>query len=247
MKIIKSNFEFINPPTEKEAYSKIATAMRNCYRSDLTKDSETKDDEYFVDKAIRKNHLSVIEHESVAVNIICDRGVSHELVRHRLASYSQESTRYCNYSNGKFGKELTFIQPSWATFFIKHGHVLGQDDFKSCIYQNRVDLKSMNIVMMNSLAAAERAYFDLLGIGATPQEARAVLPNALATKIAMTCNMREWIHVFMLRCAEDAHPDMREVMIPLCKKMCKMYPAIFTKFSYCKEVDKENKELTKNV
>lgn len=134
------------------------------------------------------NNVERKVHQDVTVKFICDRGVSHELVRHRVASFAQESTRYCNYSNDKFGGELTVVRPSWCN---------SNDD----IYK----------VWRDKCMEAESAYFLLLDCGATPQEARSVLPNSLKTEIIVTMNLDGWDHFFGLRCAKSAHPDMREV------------------------------------
>lgn len=206
MIIVDPSFTFIHKLPSSVAYAIIAEAMKNCYRSDLNE--KPMSDAEYVEKALRIGHESVIEHVSVSVNITCDRGVSHELVRQRLASYSQESTRYCNYSNGKFGREITVIRPSWWN------------------EENRT-LLARFFIWEEAMAASERSYMEMLNAGATPQEARAVLPNSLATKIAMTANLREWIHVFRLRVDTPAHPDMRQVMKMLFTEFLKEYPQVF--------------------
>ena len=206
MIIVDPSFTFIHKLSSASAYGIIAEAMKNCYRADLN-EKPMSDTEY-VEKALRIGHQSVIEHVTVGVNITCDRGVSHELVRQRLASYSQESTRYCNYSNGKFGREITVVRPSW------------------CYEENSAPLARYTI-WQDAMAASERAYMGMLDAGATPQEARAVLPNSLATKIAMTANFREWIHVFRLRVDTPAHPDMRYVMRLIFVEFLKEYPEVF--------------------
>ena len=205
MKIIDPTFEYIAAPTREEAYRAIAAAMRNCYRAELNAMPAT--DEQMVEKAIKRGHLSVLEFAEVSINITCDRGVTHELVRHRLCSYAQESTRYCNYSGEKFGRELTFVRPSWT---LNPG------------MENRM------LLWMKAVSNAEDSYMEMLDAGATPQEARAVLPNSLATKVAMKANMREWIHVFRMRCDLPAHPDMRQTMTPLLIEMKAEYPEVFT-------------------
>lgn len=129
-------------------------------------------------------------HLNVTVKFICDRGVSHELVRHRVASFAQESTRYCNYGLDKFGSEITVIRPSWCE--------KGTDAYKT---------------WRDSMCVAESGYFMMLSIGCTPQEARSVLPNSLKTEVIVTMNLDGWKHFFGLRCADGAHPDMREVAI----------------------------------
>lgn len=139
-------------------------------------------------------------HVTRTVRFVCDRGVSHEIVRHRPASYCQESTRYCNYSKGQFNGEVSFIQP----VFFTPGSVVFSEWASAC-------------------ALAEKAYFGLLDIGCTPQEARSVLPNSLKTEVMMTATLSEWQHFFDLRMTPAAHPQMREVAIPLSIEMAKLY------------------------
>lgn len=143
-------------------------------------------------------------HHDVTVKFICDRGVSHEIVRHRTASFAQESTRYCNYSGEKYGREITVIKPAQFT-----------DDFESTNVQGYV-------VWLSACEAAERYYFQMLETGCTPQEARSVLPNSLKTEVIMTANLYCWDHFFELRCATDAHPDIQVV--------AKMVKAEFDRF-----------------
>lgn len=212
MKIIDPSHQFIAQADRATSYRRIAEAARNCYRAELNATPKT--DEEMVEKLMRLGHMSAIEHASVGVNITCDRGVSHELVRHRLATYSQESTRYCNYSGEKFGRELTFIRPSWMK--PDEEDLTDSPNKKKCI------------AWLEAMQNAEDSYLLMLDEGATPQEARAVLPNSLATKIAMTANLREWIHIFRMRCDVPAHPDMREVMRPILIDTHRAYPAIFT-------------------
>lgn len=126
-------------------------------------------------------------HLVISLRFICDRGVSHELVRHRLASFSQESTRYCNYSKDKFAHEITFIKPE------------NIDDEQCKIWSS-------------AMLEAEKAYFMMLEAGAKPEQARSVLPNSLKTEIVTTCSLEEWKLIFALRCAPQAHPDIRVVM-----------------------------------
>ena len=127
-------------------------------------------------------------HEDVSVKFICDRGISHEIVRHRPASFCQESTRYCNYSKDGFGGEITVIKP--MSF-----------DCSDSPYR----------IWKRSCENAETAYFDLLDEGCTPQEARDVLPNSLKTELIMTAPLMEWCHFFNLRMSPAAHPQMQEV------------------------------------
>ena len=201
MKIIKPSFWFL-PINGDEMLRRIERAGRTCYKSEdkITADSARK----FVAGIIKSGHESVIEHEKITVRIICDRGVPHEIVRHRLASYSQESTRYCRYSDDKFGGELTFIKP---VFWEK-----GTPKYRMWEYV---------------MKTAEQAYLDFLKLGASPQEARSVLPNSLKTEIVVTMNLREWRHFFKLRCSPAAHPQMREVALPMLQKFKETVPVVF--------------------
>ncbi|MDR2409618.1 MAG: FAD-dependent thymidylate synthase [Bacteroidales bacterium] len=180
----------------------IEKAGRTAYKSEncITVDSAEK----FVKMIMNNGHLSVIEHQFVTVRVICDRGVSHEIVRHRLASYTQESTRYCNYMKGKFGNEITVIKPCFWD---------AQDEkFK---------------IWKQSIEQTEIAYNKLIALGASPQEARSVLPNSLKTEIVITMNLREWHHFFTLRTSKSAHPQMREIAVPLLKEFQDRIPVIF--------------------
>lgn len=202
MKIIEPYFVIESIIDGHNILKKIEKAGRTAYKSEdhITLDSAVE----FVDMINKRGHHSVIEHESVTVRVICDRGVTHEIVRHRLASYTQESTRYCNYTKGKFGGEITVIEP--------------------CFW-NEKDEKYQ--VWKRAVIQTEKAYNKLIELGATPQEARSVLPNSLKTEIVMTMNLREWKHFFKLRTSEAAHPQMREIAIPLLNEFKKLIPVIF--------------------
>jgi thymidylate synthase (FAD) len=180
----------------------IESAGRTCYKSEdkITSDSAKN----FVKLILKSGHHSVIEHINISVRFICDRGVSHEIVRHRLASYSQESTRYANYYKEKFGNEITVIKP----FF-------WDDDSEEYA------------LWVEAMRHAEKIYMSLIEKGARPEQARSVLPNSLKTEIVMTCNLREWRHVFDLRCAGPAHPQIREIMRPLLKEFSFKIPFVF--------------------
>lgn len=198
MKIIKPSYE-IEEFNGMELLKRIEKAGRTAYKSEekITEDSAIP----FIKKILKSGHESVIEHEKVTVRIICDRGVSHEIVRHRIASYTQESTRYCDY--GKDG-EVTFIKP----FFF---------------YMNPGRWFEWKIAMLQ----CEKTYLKLIDIGCSPQEARSVLPNSLKTEIVCTFNLREWRHFFKLRTAKAAHPQMREITTPMLKEFKDKIPVVF--------------------
>jgi thymidylate synthase (FAD) len=184
---------------------------RVCYKSEdlITEDSASR----FVDKICVRNHLSVIEHVSVTARFICNRGVSHELVRHRLGSYSQESTRYCNY--GKKG--VQFIVPPHVDL------PEGEYNEKNLIGIEKHDAR---LWLHDKLVSAAH-YLKLLEFGWSPQQARDTLPIALKTEIVATFNLRQWQHVFHERCQKAAHPQMQEVMIPLQRQFQTWLPEIY--------------------
>ncbi len=202
MEIIKPFFVIEDDVDGERILKNLEKYGRVCYKSEakITPDSSRN----FIKRALERGHEAVIEHEKVTVRVICDRGVTHEIVRHRLASYCQESTRYCNY-------ESLGIQVIEPFFFVG-------DDKKYLIWKIAME-------------AAERAYNQLIELKATPQEARTVLPNSLKTEIVMTYNIREWRHFFKLRCSKGAHPQMREISIPLLKEFQKRIPVLFDDIS----------------
>lgn len=184
----------------------IEAAGRTCYKSEdkITDESCIS----FIRGIIKRGHEAVIEHGAITVRFITDRGVTHEIVRHRLAAYCQESTRYCNYGQDKFDNQVTFIQP---TFWNPHR----PEDMQ---YQ-----KTWREAMQN----AENSYLLLLSIGATPQQARSVLPNSLKTELVMTANPREWRHFFKMRCSSAAHPDIQYVARRLLAEFHEKIPVLF--------------------
>lgn len=193
MLVVKPEVEVISMNSYEDILIKLEKIGRVCYKSEdrITEDSA----ETFIRNILKRGHESVIEHENVTLRITCDRGVTHEIVRHRVASYSQESTRYCNYSNEKFGNQISVIDI--ATGF-SYDLNTERDKEKYRIWNEAMEY-------------AEKKYFEMLEAGATPQEARSILPNSLKTEIVMTMNLREWRHFIRLRLAGGAHPQMREV------------------------------------
>jgi thymidylate synthase (FAD) len=209
LRIVKAKAEILRPDLSPESinaiYRNIEIAGRTCYKSEdkITSDSSRK----FVRALVKSGHEAMIEHATMTVRFTVDRGISHEIVRHRIASFAQSSTRYCNYSNAKFGHEITVIKP----FFLK---------------EDTVAYEAWKKAMIN----CETAYFEMLQEGCTAQEARSVLPNSLMTEIVVTANMREWRNIFKLRAAGTTgapHPQMREVMIPLLKQCQELMPELF--------------------
>ena len=203
MKIINPSYEIIKSISPNDMIKNLERYGRVCYKSEsnITQNSANS----FVQRIINSGHESVIEHEKITVKIICDRGVSHEIVRHRIASYSQESTRYCNYTDDKFGNELTFIKP--------------------CFWDQNSNEYNIWYKQMKSV---EKNYFSLIDLGSTPEQARSILPNSLKTEIVITMNLREWRHFFKLRTSLKAHPQMREISLPLLNEMSNYLPMIFS-------------------
>lgn len=202
MKVLSPSHEILFMPDAEDMLKNIEVAGRTCYKSEDKITSDSSGD--FVRRLVKMGHLSVIEHFAITVRFICDRGVTHELVRHRLASYSQESTRYANYSKDKFGSEIAVIKPLFW-------------DEDSAQYR----------LWFRAMEQAERIYMELLESGAKPEQARSVLPNSLKTEIVMTCNLRQWRHVFELRCFRAAHPQIREIMLPLLEELYELVPVLF--------------------
>lgn len=240
MNIIHASYQIMNPDlddpkTMLDIYRRIEKAGRICYKSVNETDESNMDRFQFIRERIRQGHESILEHASMTVKFTVDRGVSHELVRHRLASFSQESTRYCNYQKDRFGKEITVIEPVFFKDIPK--------DVRERIIHS-VELKTPSSLDPSLLSrseeryycwadichAAEDAYFRLLELDLTPEAARSVLPNSLKTEVVMTANMREWRHILKLRAAGESgkpHPQMLEVMVPLLNELRLRLPILF--------------------
>ena len=209
MKIIEPGYEILTPIDGKEILKTLEKVARTCYKSEEKIAEGTA--EKMAAMLIKNGHEAMIEFFDITVKFTHNRGFSHELVRHRLCSFAQESTRYCNYSQDKFGNELTIIKPYWF---------------------DRVSQKTRD-TWSDQIYAAELTYFGLLealkidGIQPQAQAARDVLPNALKTEINIKANLREWRAIFKLRTAPAAHPDMRRVMTPLLMELKAKIPVIF--------------------
>lgn len=197
MILLDQSYELLDELNGKEIIKKIELCGRVCYKSEdkITDDSA----ERFVRNIISRGHESVLEHVSFSVRFITDRAVTHELVRHRLASYSQESQRYVNY--GKAG--VTFIRP----IGMKNDEAIRQ--------------------WVASMSEAESAYYEILNSGCPPQIARTVLPNSTKTEIIVSANIREWRHILKLRIGKAAHPQIRSLMNGLLKELKQIMPAVF--------------------
>lgn len=209
MKVINPSYEILSHPSIGDLKA-LEYIGRTCYKSEkhITDISA----ERFVKNLIDRGHEAIIEHAYVSVKFVCDRGISHEIVRHRLASFAQESTRYCNYTSDKFDNHITVIKPIFY------------NDTESVQYKTWFD----------SCMQSEQAYFKLIANGSTPEEVRCVLPNSLKTELVMTANLREWRHFFKLRAADTtgkAHPQIKQLTIPLLKELQSLLPVVFDDIS----------------
>lgn len=214
MNLVKAGFKIVGDVDGGHILQSIEAAGRTCYKSESRTSKESA--QRFVAGLLKSGHDSVLEHQSVSVRIVCDRGVSHELVRHRLASYSQESTRYCNYRGG-----VTFVVPCFLDIDIDP-----EDDG----FYNATGLGRRELCWLTSMKRAEINYLKMLDLGASPQEARAVLPNSTKTEMVMTANLREWRHFFRLRAqgvTGKPHPQMLEIAVPMLREFQRVIPVVF--------------------
>ena len=204
MKIIDPSYTILRPcaldaVARKDALHAVADAARTCYKSTGT------DDATLVMQLVRSGHEAMLEHYGLTVRFVVDRGVSHEIVRHRLASYAQESTRYCNYGKNKFNGQISVICP-----FTPGSKAYEDWQWACCI--------------------AESAYISMTRNGTPPELARSVLPHALATELVMTANLREWRHFLALRAVGTTgkpHPQIRQVALPLLHELAEWLPEVF--------------------
>lgn len=216
MNRVKAKYEILTTIDGIKELQHIEKIGRVCYKSEdkITDDGESA--KKFVKMLIDRGHCAMIEHSSLSVKFTVDRGVSHELVRHRIASFAQESTRYCNYFHDKFGSECTFIDL--------------EDGINLDSKMKNMSSEEINSVLTewnNAMEDAEKHYMNMMELGATPQIARSVLPNSTKTEITITANYREWRNFFKLRVPKTAHPQMREVTIPLLNELKEKLPVIF--------------------
>jgi len=215
MKFIKPSFEILsimsNEIDPDGSLRLIERAGRVCYKSEDKIDTESS--KKFIKNILKRGHESVIEHSAMTVKFICDRGVTHELVRHRLCAFSQESTRYVSYKD-----ECTFIIPPWLNI---------EEGTYSFTEKTRSDSSEEELLWYRTMLYSENCYQELIKEGWSPQQARSVLPNSTKTEIVITSNFREWRHIFRLRCSKAAHPQMREIMVPLLQRCKRLIPVIF--------------------
>lgn len=218
MKILKAKYEILTPisPNGIEELKRIEAVGRTCYKSEdkITDDGESA--KKFVAMLVKNGHEAMIEHSSLSIRFYVDRGVSHELVRHRVASFGQESTRYCNYSNNKYNNEISVID-------LQDGIILDTKMVK----ESAGVVAAVYTEWIKAMQDAEKHYLKMIEFGATPQIARSVLPNSTKTELVMTANYREWRHFFKLRTTIAAHPQMREITIPLLKELKSKIPIVF--------------------
>ena len=243
MKLINPSIEFLTPILRNEILPQLERIGRTCYKSEnkITPGSSSA----FVRMLTKRGHHAMLEHASISVKIVCDRGVSHEIVRHRLASYAQESTRYCDYTKDKFNDQLTFIRPDWFKTVPAGEYHLEDNKNISVLYESRhvnhdyvhikepfrniedPDWGSPEVFFLRHMLWSEKAYKAIRNGGWKPEQARAVLPNALKTEIVVTMNLREWIHFFKMRDSEFAHPQMRQIAKGIHEEFISRLPEIY--------------------
>lgn len=207
MRIVEPKYEILTDISEGgiKELQQIERVARVCYKSEdkITPDGESA--KKLVGFLVKQGHEAMLEHSQLSVLFTCDRAIANELVRHRIASFAQESTRYCNYSKEKFGGELSFIRPYYIDDLSEEACDAISD---SCLW-------------------AEKLYLQLIKDGLRPEQARCVLPLCLKTEIVITANYREWRNIFKLRTPVAAHPQMRELMCPLLLEVQKKIPVVF--------------------
>ena len=211
MNLIKSFYKIETEVDADRILKRLEKVARTCYKSEdkIAEGSAEK----LIAAIIKRGHEAMLEHDFISVRFICDRGVSHEIVRHRICSFAQESTRYCNYGKSK---DINFIIPCWLDI---------EPEIFTKMSEMYPDLNRN--IWINAMLDAEDYYNDLITQGWKPEQARSVLPNSLKTEIVVTANLREWRKIFQLRTAKAAHPQMRELMIPLCLELKRLLPVIF--------------------
>ncbi len=213
MKIVEPIIE-VEDVDYKKIMKNLERACRTCYRSEgkITEESY----KTLLKNCITRGHESILEHEKITIRMHCDVGVYKDLTRHRIASFSIESTRYCNYGKDKFDNQIRFIKP----VNIEEGTELYDKWYKAC-------------------ESIEKYYLEMAEMGAMPDQLRMLLPHSTAAEVTMTANIREWKHILELRCSKHAHPAIRQLLIPLLLKFKKEMPEIFESVEYDEDFEKE--------
>lgn len=204
MKIIEPNVEILSNINGNEILKHLELCARNCYKSESNITEDTTSAIKMINKLIELDHTAMLEHFNITIKLLCDVGTYKDLTRHRHCSFAIESTRYCNYFKGKFGNEISVIKPC-------------NMDENSGIYHTW--LKAMNDM--------ERAYMQMAEIGATPDQLRMILPHSTAASVILTANIREFRHIFNLRCAKAAHPSVRQIMLMTLNEFHNKIPVLF--------------------
>lgn len=221
MKIIEPSIQVENVDY-KQIMKNLERACRTCYRSEgkITEESY----KTLLKNCINRGHESILEHEKVTIRMMCDIGVYKDLTRHRIASFSIESTRYCNYGKDKFDNQIKFIKP----VNMDEGTELYKKWYSTC-------------------EIIEKNYVEMSNLGATPDQLRMLLPHSTAAEVTMTANIREWKHIFSLRCTNHTHPAVEQLMIPLLLKFKKEMPEIFENIKYDEAFDKAKYAKISNI
>lgn len=206
MKIIEPIIQ-VEKVDYKQIMKNLERACRTCYRSEgkITEESY----KTLLKNCINRGHESILEHEKITIRMVCDIGVYKDLTRHRIASFSIESTRYCNYGKDKFDNQIKFIKP----VNMEEGTELYEKWYNTC-------------------KIIEENYIEMSKMEATPDQLRMLLPHSTAAEVTMTANIREWKHIFSLRCTKHTHPAVEQLMIPLLFKFKKEMPEIFDSIEY---------------
>ena len=227
MKIVEPKYEILTDISEGgiKELQQIERVARVCYKSEdkITPDGESA--KKLVGFLVKQGHEAMLEHSQLSVLFTCDRGIANELVRHRIASFAQESTRYCNYAGEKFGGELSFIWPYYIPCEPKEKAIKAASSSEE-LKKLETDYQIHNAWFW-ACDDAEKSYKTLIANGMRPEQARCVLPLCLKTEIVVTANYREWRNIFKLRTPVGAHPQMRELMCPLLLEVQKKIPVVF--------------------
>ena len=219
MKVMDPEFSILRIDDEETIVRLLETAARNCYKSATSETIEEALD--FLDRQIvQSRHHSVLEHINITIDVICDRGVSHQMVRHRIASYSQESQRFCNYSKDKHGSDIIYIRP-----------IFWEPEVEDCVAVREYK-EAQRMDWFEAMNFAQKIYMRMIARGAPSEEARCVLPNSTKTDVVMTTNLRSWRNFFQQRVAKKAHPQMRQIARPLLDEFKKRIPLIFDDITY---------------